>query len=138
MSTDQGHAAEPNSAALWGDLDSQDQKVARRAAGQLIAAYHQQQLLALLDHVRRGFAQLDAGEIDAFDLDDLIHRYTKCAAKLWSFCSTGGSGALAAARAVAYRRQHDDDVDWWEAWSPRPERITGVDEDRSEATVDNR
>ncbi|MGH9138843.1 MAG: hypothetical protein ACRD0G_17670 [Acidimicrobiales bacterium] len=43
----------------------------------LIAAYHQQQLRALLEQVRDGFARLDTGEIDEFDLDDLIHRYKR-------------------------------------------------------------
>jgi hypothetical protein len=29
----------------------------------------------LLDRVRDGFARLDAGEIDVFEMDELIHRY---------------------------------------------------------------
>jgi hypothetical protein len=51
------------------------EKARRRAARQLIAAYHQEQLRALLERVRAGFAQLAAGEIDEFDLDDLMHHY---------------------------------------------------------------
>ena len=35
----------------------------------------------------------DRGEIDEFDLDDLIHRYKRAAADLWKFCGqVGGSG----------------------------------------------
>jgi hypothetical protein len=36
--------------------------------------------------VRAGFAQLDSGEIDEFDLDDLIHHYKRSAGELWKFC----------------------------------------------------
>ena len=49
----------------------------RREAAEFIAGYHRDQLRGLLEHVRDGFAQLDAGEIDAFELDDLIHRYKR-------------------------------------------------------------
>ena len=45
-------------------------KPARQAARAVVAAYHQQELGRLLDHVRDGFVQLDAGEIDEFELDD--------------------------------------------------------------------
>ncbi len=33
----------------------------------IVGAYHQEQMRALLEHVRDGFAQLDAGEIDEFE-----------------------------------------------------------------------
>jgi hypothetical protein len=54
----------------------------RRAAPGLIGRYHEEQLGLLLEHVREGFARLDAGEIDAFDLDELIHRYKRSARAL--------------------------------------------------------
>jgi hypothetical protein len=38
----------------------------------MIAAYHKSQLRTLLEHVRAGFSQLDSGEIDEFDMDDLF------------------------------------------------------------------
>ncbi len=44
-------------------------------AQKIIDAYHQEQLRTLLEQVRRGLARLDAGEIDEFELDYLIHRY---------------------------------------------------------------
>jgi hypothetical protein len=59
--------------------DRGDERARRRAARQLIGAYHDQQLRALLEHVREGFVRLDAGEIDAFQLDELIHRYKRSA-----------------------------------------------------------
>ena len=48
---------------------------------------HQEQLRALLQQgVREGFAQLDSGEIDEFDVDDLIQRSKRAAVDLWKFC----------------------------------------------------
>lgn len=75
--------------------------VGRRAARAKIAVYHQEQLAALLDRVREAFVRLDAGDIDVFELDDLIHHYKRSAAELWKFCgSTGGQWELAAAADV--------------------------------------
>jgi hypothetical protein len=47
-------------------------KAERRAARQAVGAYHEAEPAKLLEHVRDGFARYDAGEIDAFDLDDRI------------------------------------------------------------------
>ena len=60
----------------------QEERAGRQKARALIADYHEQQLLALLEHVRGGFTRLDCGEIDAFELDELIHRYKRSAQKL--------------------------------------------------------
>ena len=99
-----------------------DEKGRRRAARELIAAYHQQQLRALLDRVRDGFAQLDAGEIDEFDLDDLIHRYKRAAAALWKFCGSKGGQWLQAANTLTYLRERGDEPDWWAKSAPRRDR----------------
>ncbi len=40
----------------------------------MLAAYHEARLAELLEHVRAGFAEYDAGRLDAFDLDALVHR----------------------------------------------------------------
>jgi PAS domain-containing protein len=95
----------------------------RRAARETIVRYHEEQLLLLLERVRDGFARLDAGEIDAFDLDDLIHRYTRWARELWKFCGQTGSDVLRAARTLEYwREQGEEPPDWWEAGEPRRRR----------------
>jgi hypothetical protein len=97
-----------------------DEKAERRAARETVAAYHQKELRRLLDYVRDGFRQLDAGEIDEFDLDDLIHRYKKAAAKLWSFCGSSGGEWLSAARALEFARSRGEPgPDWWEQAAPR-------------------
>jgi hypothetical protein len=97
-------------------------KADRRASRELIAAYHQRQLRALLEHVRAGFAQLDSGEIDEFDLDDLIHHYKRSAAELWKFCRSSGGQWQRAANMLTYLREHGEEPDWWERGAPRRTR----------------
>jgi hypothetical protein len=66
----------------------------------MIGEYHEQQLRLLLEHVRDGFDELDAGELDPFELDELIHRYKRSAQKLWSFCGSSGSSGSGWERAT--------------------------------------
>ena len=102
------------------DADQTSERAQRRAARQVVAGYHEQQLLLLLERVRQGFARMDAGEIDAFELDELIHRYKRSAQKLWSFCELTGSQALRTARSLEYWREcGEDPPDWWAAGEPR-------------------
>jgi hypothetical protein len=97
------------------------EKAQRRAARELIAAYHQQELRRLLERVREGFAQLDSGDIDEFDLDDLIHRYKRAAGELWKFCGSSGGQWLQAAKALTYLRERGEEPDWWaQSGPPRP------------------
>lgn len=90
-----------------------DEKAKRRAAREVIGAYHRQQLRVLLEHVREGFARLDAGEVDEFELDELVHRYKRAAADLWNFCGGSGGQWLRAANALAYLREQGEEPDWW-------------------------
>jgi len=99
------------------------ERAERRAARRTIGVYHEQQLRALLEHVREGFARLDAGEIDAFELDDLIHRYKRSARELWKFCGQSGSEWLTAARTLEYLQERGEGLpDWWAAGEPRSRR----------------
>jgi hypothetical protein len=94
----------------------------RRSAREVVAAYHQEALRQLLDHVRAGFARLDAGEIDEFELDELIHRYKKAAAKLWSFCGSSGAHWQHAATTIQQACDRGESPrDWWLEAAP-PER----------------
>jgi hypothetical protein len=95
------------------------EKARRRAARELVATYHQEQLRALLERVRDGFARLDAAEIDEFQLDDLIHRYKRAAADLWKFCGSTGGQWLQAANTLTYLRERGEEPDWWERSAPR-------------------
>src|SRR6188472_941984 len=69
-------------------------KAERRAARAAVGAYHEAELSRLLEHVREGLERYDGGEIDAFELDELIHQYKRAAQKLWSFCTGGGARVL--------------------------------------------
>jgi hypothetical protein len=77
-------------------VDSEDaaqraQRARRRQARQIVAEYHEQQLDALLEHVREGLARLDGGEIDVFEVNELIEGYQRAARKLWAFCGSSGA-----------------------------------------------
>lgn len=100
--------------------DIEDERARRRAARDLIAEYHERQLRLLLDRVRDGFERLDAGEIDPFELDDLIHQYKRSARKLWGFCGSGGAAWERAAMTVEWWQEHgEEEPNWWEAGRPR-------------------
>ena len=100
--------------------DIANEKARRRAARAMIGEYHEQQLRGLLEHVRDGLRQLDAGEIDPFDLDELIHHYTRSAQNLWSFCgSSGGQWERAALTLEWLREGGEDETDWWERGARR-------------------
>lgn len=105
------------------DLDGASERARRQAARRTIGAYHEEQLGLLLDRVREGFARLDAGEIDVFELDDLIHRYKRSARELWKFCGSSGSDWLRAAGTLEFLEdQGEEPPDWWAAGEPRRPR----------------
>jgi hypothetical protein len=100
-----------------------DDRAERRAARELIGRYHEEQLRLLLEHVREGLGRLDAGKIDAFQLDELIHRYKRSARELWTFCGQSGSGWLTTARTLRYLEAQAEDLpDWWAAGEPHLRR----------------
>ena len=105
------------------DPDQVGERAQRRAARQIIGRYHEEQLRVLLERVREGFARLDAGEIDAFELDEPIHRYKRSARELWKLCGQSGSGWLTAARTLEHlRARGEEPPDWWAAGEPRRRR----------------
>ncbi|HET6910968.1 MAG TPA: hypothetical protein VFH54_16675 [Mycobacteriales bacterium] len=103
------------------DRDRQaSEKAERPAARELVGNYHRAELRKLLDHVRAGFAQLDSGAIDEFELDDLIHQYKRAAANLWSFCGSSGGQWVQAAKSLQYlETAGEPSRDWWEEAAPR-------------------
>ncbi|MGQ0434558.1 MAG: hypothetical protein ACT452_19395 [Microthrixaceae bacterium] len=93
--------------------DARSTKGTLPEARPIVAAYHQEQLRALLERVREGFARLDAGEINEFEVDDLIHRYKRATKQLWLFCGSTGRQELHAAAALAQWRDRGEERDWW-------------------------
>jgi len=61
----------------------------RRAARETVAAYHEEQLGELVRHVKLAIESFEAGELDAFEVDELIFQYSRAAKELWKFCNLG-------------------------------------------------
>jgi hypothetical protein len=97
-------------------------KAERRAARAAVGAYHEAELARLIEHVREGLERYDAGEIDAFELDDLIHHYKRATQKLWAFCTGGGAHVYSAARTLEWLREQGELPDWWEQVTTRGSR----------------
>ena len=97
-------------------------KAQRRADSETVRRYHETELAKLLEHVREGFRRYDAGEIDAFELDDLIHHYKRAAQKLWSACVGTGAHAERMARTIEWQVAEGELPDWWEIGAPRRRR----------------
>jgi hypothetical protein len=89
-------------------------KAKRRADQALLVTYQEARLADLLEHVRAGFVRYEAGEIDAFGLDDLIHHYQWAAKELWKFCSVSGIHVEIAVRTLELWEERGETPDWWQ------------------------
>ena len=59
----------------------------RRAAREMVAAYHEARLAELVQRVGEAVDRFRAGEVDAFDADQVIFQYSRAAKELWKFCN---------------------------------------------------
>ena len=98
------------------DPDKRGEDQIDRGTTLRLRAYEEQHLRDLLERVREGFAMLDAGDLDAFELDALIVRYTNAAEQLRRFCGSTSAERSHAVRRLASLRQRGEEPDWWEAW----------------------
>ena len=94
-------------------------KAQRRADQATLLAYHEARLAELLEHVRSALAAYDAGKLDAFEVDGIIHRYTRAARELWKFCAVSGAQAEAAVQTLEWWRERGEAPDWWQAAARR-------------------
>lgn len=100
-------------------MSGASEKAGRRTDVALVGACYEARLAEPLERVRDGFAAYDAGRIDAFDLDDLIHRYKRATRELWKFCGTvTGSSAHFVARSIEAMQERGETVDWRERGNP--------------------
>lgn len=83
-------------------------KSERQAARQAVGAYHEVSLAELVEHVSEAVDRFRAGELDAFEFDDVMFQYSRAAKELWKFCNT--SDVLFTATRVRDQPQ----VNWWE------------------------
>lgn len=79
----------------------------RRAARETVAAYHEEQLGELVRPVKLAIERFQEGEIDAFEVDEVIFQYSRAAKELWKFCNMGH--VEIAARIV----RDEPPSDWW-------------------------
>lgn len=82
-------------------------------------AYHEARLAELLEHVREACSDYDAGRLDAFEVDSVIHHYTRAARELWKFCAVGGSQVGIRLGMLELWKERGENPDWWEAGARR-------------------
>ena len=80
----------------------------RQAARQTVAAYHEEQLGELVRRVKLATERFEAGDLDAFEVDEVIFQYSRAAKELWKFCNLGN--VEFAARMV----RDEPPGDWWD------------------------
>jgi hypothetical protein len=78
----------------------------------VVAEYHQAELGHLVARVGEAVDRYRAGELDAFDVDQVLFRYSRSAKELWKYCKY-----LQPEIAAAMLREHPHD--WWERGAPR-------------------
>ncbi len=74
--------------------------------------YHENQLAALHERVGAALDRFRAGELDAFEVDQVLFQYSRAAKELWKFCNFGEPEL--AADLVRERPV----IDWWERGAP--------------------
>ena len=99
------------------NLARMSSKSERRAAREAVAAYHEARLAELVERVGEGVDRFRAGELDAFEADQVIFQYSRAAKELWKFCD-GPGGVEFTAHTVG----EGAPVDWWERGAPRERR----------------
>ena len=88
-------------------------KSERRAAREVVAAYHETQLGELIGRVGQAVDRFRAGEMDAFETDLLMYHYARAAKELWKFCNL--SDVVSIAQVIVARAP----TDWWERGAPQ-------------------
>lgn len=85
----------------------------RRAAREVVAAYHEAQLAVLVQRVGEGIDAFRAGHVNAFDVDQILFQYSRAAKELWKFCT------LVNVEIAAKVIREEAPTDWWERGKPR-------------------
>ena len=88
-------------------------KSERRAARETVVKYHEARLADLVQRVGTAVDRFRTGDIDAFEVDQIVFQYSRAAKELWKFCHLGD--VELAARSIG----DDSPIDWWERGEPR-------------------
>lgn len=78
-----------------------------------VAAYHEAQLAGLVARVGEAIDRFRGGELDAFDVDQVLFQYSRAAKELWKFCNVGS------VEIAAYIIRDEAPTDWWERGAPK-------------------
>jgi len=100
-------------AGLLSSLALASGKSERRAARSVVADYHRAQLGELVARVGEAVDRYRAGELDPFDVDQILFQYSRAAKELWKFCNS--LQVEVAAAMIRDQPPHD----WWERGAPR-------------------
>ena len=87
-------------------------KSERRAAREAVAAYREARLSELIQRVGDGVDRFRAGELDAFDADQIIFQYSRATKELWKFCN------LPEVEFTASLISNHAPADWWDRGAP--------------------
>ena len=88
------------------------QKSDRRQAREAVVGYHGAKLAELVAHVAEAIDRFRGGELDAFDVDEVLFQYSRAAKELWKFCNIGDVELTA-------RQLHGaPPIDWWDRGAP--------------------
>lgn len=88
-------------------------KSERQAARAVVAEYHEARLGALVEHVAAAVDRFRAGELDAFEVDQVVFQYSRAARELWKFCNAPE------VESTADFVREERVIDWWERGAPR-------------------
>ena len=86
----------------------------RRVAQKKVGAFHEACLGDLAERVGVAFDRYRAGELDAFEIEQVLLQYNRAAKDLWKFCTLSD---------VEFAASLIDDGgprDWWERAARRP------------------
>ncbi len=78
-----------------------------------VGAYHQTQLTGLIGRVSEAIDGHRAGDLNAFEVDQVIFQYSRAAKELWKFCNLGQ------VESTARLIREAPPTDWWERGAPR-------------------
>jgi len=84
----------------------------RQAAREAVAKYHEIQLAALVERVGSAIDRFRDGQLDAFDVDQVLFHYSRAANELWKFCNLGDT------ELAANIMRERPAVDWWQRGAP--------------------
>ncbi len=82
----------------------------------MVAEYHEAELGVLVARVGEAVDAHRAGDLDAFEVDQVLFQYSRAARELWKFCNH-----LQVEMAAAMIREQAPH-DWWERGAPRARR----------------